>query len=124
MTPPKPLAPFDAPWHGQVFALAVALNEAGHFSWPEWTKLFGAGLKEAGYSAPLDGSHDYYTVWVATLETMLCQKGIADIGLLSAMKSNWTAAFLSTPHGQPVHPTLPKILQAEGAARADEGGRL
>ncbi|NOR62130.1 MAG: nitrile hydratase accessory protein [Rhodobacteraceae bacterium] len=123
MTSPTPPAPFDAPWHGQAFSLAVALNEAGHFSWPEWTELFGAALKEAGSNGPLDGSDDYYTTWVATLETILCQKGIADKGLLDAMKSNWTEAFLSTPHGQPVHPELPLPLQAKGAARADEGGR-
>jgi len=122
MTPPSPPAPFDAPWHGQAFALAVALNELGHFSWPEWTAHFGAALKEAGKNKPLDGSDDYYTAWVATLETIVCQKGLADIGLLGAMKSSWINAFLSTPHGQPVHPALPKPLQAKGAARADEGG--
>lgn len=112
MTPPTPPAPFDAPWHGQAFALAVALNEAGHFSWPEWTGIFSAALKDAAKNGPLDGSDDYYTAWVAALETILCQKGIADLGLLAAMKANWTEAFLSTPHGQPVHPALPKALQA------------
>ena len=114
MTAPTPPAPFDAPWHGQAFALAVALNEAGQFSWPEWTETFGAALKAAGQNGPLDGSDDYYTAWVAALETMLRQKGIADDGMLSAMKASWTAAFLATPHGQPVHPTLPQSLQAEG----------
>ncbi len=122
MTAPTPPAPFDAPWHGQAFALTVALHEAGHFSWSEWTITFGAALKSAGQDKPLDGSDDYYTAWVAALETMLRQKGIADKALLSTMKTNWTEAFLSTPHGQPVHPTLPQTLQAEGAARADEGG--
>jgi len=107
MTPP---APFDAPWHGQAFALVVALNEAGHFNWPEWTERFGPALKAASQNGPLDGSDDYYTAWVAALETMLTQKGIADDDLLSAMKANWTAAFLATPHGQPVHPALPPEL--------------
>jgi len=110
MTPP---APFDAPWHGQAFALAVALNEAGHLSWPDWTKAFAAALKEAGRKGPLDGSDDYYTAWVTALETILCQKGIADLNLLADMKTSWTTAFLSTPHGQPVHPALPVALQAQ-----------
>ena len=114
MTAPTPPAPFDAPWHGQAFALAVALNEAGHFSWPEWTTYFSAGLKKAGGQRKLDGSDDYYTVWISTLELLLCEKGIADTGLLDAMKSNWTHAFLSTPHGHPVHPDIPKSLQTEG----------
>ncbi len=110
MTRPTPPAPFDAPWHGQAFALAVALNEAGHFSWPEWTDTFAAALKTAGTARPLDGSDDYYTAWVAALETILRKKGIADSGLLAAMKANWTEAFLATPHGQPVHPKLPEGL--------------
>jgi nitrile hydratase accessory protein len=108
---PTPPAPFDAPWHGQAFALAVALNEAGHFSWPEWTATFSAALKAAGKTGPLDGSDDYYTAWIAALETLLRQKDIADECLLKAMKANWTAAFLATPHGQPVHPALPEALQ-------------
>jgi len=107
MTPP---APFDAPWHGQVFALAVALNETGHFGWPEWTELFGAELEEARSDAPLDGSDDYYTAWVSALEKMIIRKGIADGGVLKTMKSNWADAFLGTPHGQPVHPVFPEDL--------------
>ena len=113
MTQPTPEAPFDAPWHGQAFALAVALNEAGHFSWPEWTATFSEALKEAGSNGPLDGSDDYYTAWVAALEAILCQKGFADLDLLAAMKTSWTNAFLSTPHGQPVHPVLPNALQSQ-----------
>lgn len=105
-----PPAPFDAPWHGQAFALAVALNEAGHFSWPEWTEVFSATLKQLGREKPLDGSDDYYLAWVSALETMLSQKGMADKDLFAAMKANWTAAFLNTPHGQPVQPKLPDGL--------------
>ena len=108
--PPPPPAPFDAPWHGQAFALAVALNEAGYFGWPEWTELFGASLKDASQNGPLDGGDDYYTVWLTALEKMLLAKGVADSALLSEMKANWTTAFLSTPHGKPVHPALPSSL--------------
>ena len=104
-TPPKP---FDAPWHGQAFALTVALNEADHFTWKEWTETLSAALKAE--NRPLDGSDDYYTAWVSALETMLKEKGIADAGLIADMKASWTTAFLATPHGQPVHPTLPPEL--------------
>lgn len=110
MTTPTPPAPFDAPWHGQAFALTVALNEAGHFGWPEWTKLFGATLEEARQSGPLNGSDDYYIAWVSALEQMLIRKNITNPALLQAMKSNWTDAFLATPHGHPVHPDLPDGL--------------
>ncbi len=107
MTPP---AAFEAPWHAQAFALAVALNEAGHFSWPDWTELFGEQLEQARQRGPLNGSDDYYTAWLAALEAMLARIGMADERLLAAMKANWEDAFSSTPHGQPVKPALPAGL--------------
>ncbi len=107
---PTPPATFEAPWHGQVFALAVALNEAGHFGWPEWTELFGATLEKARADGPLDGSDDYYVCWVTALEEMLVRKGVAEMPLLAEMKELWTEAFLSTPHGKPVRPSLPESL--------------
>ena len=34
----EPEQAFAAPWHAEVFALAVHLNEAGHFCWAEWSR--------------------------------------------------------------------------------------
>ena len=102
--PPTPPAVFEAPWHGQVFALAVILNSAGRFTWPEWTKVFGKTLSEMGKTKALDGSDDYYIAWVTALEEILVSKGIVIPDTLSDMKTLWTDAFLSTPHGKPVHP--------------------
>ena len=117
MKAPSPPAPFATPWHGQAFALAVALNEAGQFTWPEWTSVFSTVLKEDGRQSPLDGSDDYYTAWLTALETILKQKHIADGALIADMKASWTEAFLSTPHGAPVHAALPKSLQAQRRTR-------
>lgn len=106
-TPP---ANFDAPWHGQVFALAVTMNEAGHFSWPEWTEMFGANLAKLRQEKDLDGSDDYYVAWVTALEQMMVEKDIVVPGMLSDMKTLWTEAFLRTPHGKPVIPDkLPSL---------------
>jgi len=102
-------ASFEAPWHGQVFALAVTLNEAGHFTWPEWTEMFGARLKSQRGAGPLDGSDDYYVAWVATLERMLIEKNIVAPEALAEMKTLWTEAFLRTPHGKPVIPEKPAL---------------
>jgi nitrile hydratase accessory protein len=41
---------FDDPWQAQIFALTVALSDAGHFSWHDWTVAFGATLKRHGRS--------------------------------------------------------------------------
>ncbi|MDU8927259.1 nitrile hydratase accessory protein [Alisedimentitalea sp. MJ-SS2] len=110
--PPEPPASFEAPWHGQVFALAVAMNEAGHFTWPEWTRMFGAQLNEMRQDHALDGSEDYYLAWVSALEQMMVEKDIVAPQLLDEMKTLWTEAFLRTPHGKPVIPDKPAGLRA------------
>ncbi len=93
---------FDDPWQAQVFALTVALSEAGHFSWHDWTAAFGATLKRHGAGRELDGGEDYFNAWLETLETLLDRTGLAERGAVLALKDAWAAAYLSTPHGQPV----------------------
>jgi nitrile hydratase accessory protein len=111
-TPPaEPEHVFGEPWHAQVFALAMKLSEAGHFSWTEWSEHFGAHLKRA---AAADGSANdarpmpevdsatYYDVWLDTLESLLIQRGLASATDLAELKEAWTEAYLHTPHGMPV----------------------
>ncbi len=105
MTDPGPeLSPahFDDPWHAQLFALTVAMSDAGHFSWPNWGAAFGATLKRHGAGRILDGSADYYTAWLETLETLLDHTGLAPQPEAHLIKHRWEAAYLATPHGQPV----------------------
>ena len=70
---------FAAPWRAQAFALAVSLNEAGHFTWAEWTERFAPILKEAqiapGASAA-DVNETYYQAWLKALERLVVEKGI------------------------------------------------
>ncbi|MEZ5727647.1 MAG: nitrile hydratase accessory protein [Burkholderiaceae bacterium] len=66
-------SPFDAPWQAQVFALTVALNEAGHLPWSEWVDYFSAELgDQPDVGLPLDAgpavNDAYYTAWAAALE--------------------------------------------------------
>jgi nitrile hydratase accessory protein len=93
---------FQAPWHAQVFALTVHLNEAGHFVWAEWAQRFGATLKAHGLAKELNGGDDYFTAWVETLESFLAEKDMADPTALEQARGAWEQAYLSTPHGQPV----------------------
>lgn len=74
--PPMPLGSsldepaFANPWQARAFALAVALNEAGHLDWPGWTRLLGEEIAKEGLSAPdpkTDGEA-YYQCWIAALE--------------------------------------------------------
>ena len=97
---PEPV--FEAPWHAQLFALTVHLNEAGHFTWPDWAARFGATLKTHGASAELNGGDDYFAAWLETLEAMLCDMHLADPAALQGLRDAWEDAFLATPHGSPV----------------------
>ena len=106
-----PLGPekvFDAPWHAEVFALAVHLHEGGYFEWPEWESRFGENLAAAntvkiGVGEGLDGSDDYYQIWLHTLIELMQEKGLVDAKMLASIKAQWREAYLTTPHGKPVH---------------------
>lgn len=93
---------FAEPWHAEAFAVAVALEQKGCFTWPEWTATFGAVLGEHGQAKPLDGGDDYFLAWVTALERICTEKGLAEGPALADLKAGWEAAYLSTPHGQPV----------------------
>lgn len=107
----EPERVFCEPWHAHVFAFAMKLSQAGHFTWSEWGEHFGAHLKRA---AAVDGSADdarpmpevdsatYYEVWLDALESLLIQRGLASAADLAELKDAWTEAYLHTPHGMPV----------------------
>lgn len=97
---PEPV--FDEPWHAQLFALTVYLNEAGHFDWPTWAARFGATLKQHGLGRHLNGGNDYFGAWLETLEVLLADLDMAQRKDLVGLRQAWEHAYLSTPHGQPV----------------------
>tara|TARA_R110002049_G_scaffold23781_7_gene84801 strand:+ start:3580 stop:3909 length:330 start_codon:yes stop_codon:yes gene_type:complete len=99
-TAPEPV--FEAPWHAQVFALTVHLNEAGHLDWPDWAARFGATLARHGLTRDLNGGEDYFSAWLETLETLLAEREIAAPGEVASLRAAWEAAYLATPHGAPV----------------------
>lgn len=98
--PPEPV--FAQPWHAQLFALTLHLNERGLFSWPDWAARFGATLRAHGLSRELDGGDDYFGAWLETLETLLAEDGAAAPEEAARLRDAWRDAFLSTPHGAPV----------------------
>jgi nitrile hydratase accessory protein len=87
--------PFTEPWQAQAFALAVQLHARGAFSWPEWSQVFAGELA----SSP---DADYYDCWVAALERLTSDRGLASVEALGARKEAWAEAYRRTPHGQPV----------------------
>ena len=93
MTAPE--APFDEPWQAQVFALTVALNEAGHFTWSEWTATFGPRVQRAE-------AGDYWRIWSEALIALMEARGMAGAGEVAALAERWQAAARATPHGTPI----------------------
>lgn len=98
----RPEPAFEAPWHAQLFALTVHLNEAGLFVWGDWAVRFGETLKRHGLERDLNGGDDYFAAWLETLEALLAQDGTALPDDVKHMRDAWEAAFLRTPHGAPV----------------------
>jgi nitrile hydratase accessory protein len=94
--PPDRQGPtFREPWHAQAFALAVALNGGGHFTWPEWAERLAATLREPPESD--DAEEAYYLAWLATLEQLAIEKG-----LISEPERRAREAARSTPQGRPI----------------------
>ena len=93
MSPSDPA--FAEPWQARAFALALKLAERGHFTSSEWTTALSHEVTGD------DGSH-YYEHWLAALEKLVVEKGLADPTTLNTRKEAWRDAYLHTPHGQPV----------------------
>ncbi|MEX0350189.1 MAG: nitrile hydratase accessory protein [Paracoccaceae bacterium] len=98
--PPEPV--FEEPWHAQLFALTVHLNDTGRFDWPDWVARFSATLKRHGLERELNGGADYFNAWLETLEGLLAESGEAKHLEREQMRKAWESAYLETPHGEPV----------------------
>ena len=89
--------PFEAPWHAQAFALTHHLADRGVFTWPRWTATLGKTIA----AHPVEDNDAYWSVWVATLERLVADD--PDLAArLADLRAAWKAAYLRTPHGQPV----------------------
>jgi nitrile hydratase accessory protein len=93
---------FAEPWQAQAFALAVRLSEKGHFTWKEWAAALAAELRAAADRGESDDGSRYYEHWLAALERLVVEKGLATTGVLRTRKDAWSAAYAATPHGVPV----------------------
>jgi nitrile hydratase accessory protein len=86
---------FAEPWEAQAFAMAVKLNEAGHFTWKEWAETLGAEI----HAHP---QQSYYESWLEALEHLVEAKGLMAHGERMARIDAWDEAARATPHGQPI----------------------
>jgi nitrile hydratase accessory protein len=92
---------FPAPWAARAYALAVALNERGIFSWSEWSETLGPKVAIATRGRASD-AEAYWEAWLAALEDILSRKQVAARADLIDLKEAWREAAERTPHGKPI----------------------
>lgn len=101
MNRPEPPV-FSDPWHAQVFALTVQLNETGRFTWSEWADTFGRALRDRRAEGAEDTEVGYWEAWLTALQRLLQQRDLASSADLDRLEAAWAEAYRTTPHGQPV----------------------
>lgn len=87
---------FSEPWEAQAFALVIGLYEKKVFTWSEWADTLSKTIHAD------DGCTPYYELWLTSLESIVKQKTLTNETEILARKSQWQAALLATPHGQPI----------------------
>jgi nitrile hydratase accessory protein len=93
---------FREPWEAQAFAMALALHERGVFTWPEWAATLGDEIKRAQAAGDPDTGETYYLHWLAALERLVAEKGVATSETLHRYRDAWEHACDRTPHGKPI----------------------
>ena len=93
---------FREPWEAQAFAMALALHARGLFCWNEWAAALAAEIKRAQAAGDADTGETYYRHWLATLERLIADKGVATPDTLHRYRDAWDLAADRTPHGSPI----------------------
>jgi nitrile hydratase accessory protein len=93
---------FREPWEAQAFAMALALHERGLFTWSEWAATLSDEIKRAQAAGDPDTGETYYRHWLATLERLVAEKGVATRDTLHRYRDACDRACDRTPHGKPI----------------------
>ena len=93
---------FREPWEAQAFAMALALHQRGLFTWSEWAATLADEIKRAQAAGDPDTGETYYRHWLATLERIVAEKGVASTESLMRYRDAWNRAAERTPHGKPI----------------------
>ena len=105
----KPLAgvdgepAFDEPWQAEVLAIADTLVQNGMFTASAWSNALGEALNRAQTSGASDDQETYYQCVLSALESLVADHSEIDKQAMVGKREDWERAYLSTPHGQPVH---------------------
>ncbi len=93
---------FREPWEAQAFAMALALHQRGLFTWTEWAATLADEIKRAQAAGDPDTGETYYLHWLATLERLVAENGVATGETLARYRNAWNRAAGRAPHGSPI----------------------
>jgi len=96
---------FREPWEAHAFAMAVTLHARGLFTWVEWATALADEIRRAQAKGDADTGETYYRHWLATLERLVAEKGVASPATLDRYRVAWDHAADRTPHGKPIELT-------------------
>jgi len=96
---------FREPWEAHAFAMALALHARGLFTWNEWAAALADEIRRAQAAGDPDTGETYYRHWLATLEKLVAEKGVATPEILHRYRDAWDHAADRTPHGSPIELT-------------------
>jgi nitrile hydratase accessory protein len=82
--------------------MTLVLYKRGLFTWGEWAATLAEEIKRAQATGDPDTGDTYYRHWLAALERLVAEKGIADNASLARYRDAWDRAADRTPHGQPI----------------------
>ena len=93
---------FGEPWEARAFAIVVALQERGLYTWPQWTDALAERIKGAQAAGDPDLGDTYYRRWLEALEDLLAARGVCSAAETARWHDAWRRAADRTPHGQPI----------------------
>jgi nitrile hydratase accessory protein len=93
---------FREPGEAQAFAMALAVQARGLFTWNEWAATLADEIKRAQAAGDPDSGETYYRHWLAALERLIATKGVATSETLHRYRDAWDRAADRTPHGSPI----------------------
>jgi nitrile hydratase accessory protein len=108
---------FREPWEAQTFALAVALQERGVFTWREWASTLAEEIGRAQAAGDPDTGETHYRHWLAALERLVSWSGLASPEALEQCRDAWGHAAARTPHGEPIE-LAPRDYPTDNAERS------
>jgi nitrile hydratase accessory protein len=114
---------FGEPWQAEAFALAVRLHQGGHYDWTEWVRYLAREIAAGAPATAEDAETAYYLQWLAALEKLVADKGLASAPELAARKAEWRAAHAAAAFGQPVTLGAAGHHDHDGQPEDDDDGR-